>query len=353
MSLTPEQLEARRAYVGASDVAAICGENPYRNIIDVWHEKVHGLERDTESEAADIGNALEDACAVLASKALGVEVKRTDLFRTLDGTRLGVNLDGHCEIDGVTIPVECKTAGILHGWAEALSEWGDEWTDQVPAHYAIQVTAQMMVAGAPYGYVSAIIGNRGHVMYRIERDEALCSMILNLVESFWEAVESKTMPEMDGVTATTDVLARIRRVPQSVREFNASEREAVIHWQALRRQRIEIEKAEDAAKATVLAALVDSEAALLGWTGAEAEQLAAAMEIDDLTKAEQQVALTYLAQGRTDIDRDKLRAHYPEVWEACQRRSTYRVLRFGKAKAGMTVNVARTPAVVEQTGGAA
>mgnify|MGYP003353102479 CR=1 FL=1 len=37
---TPEQLEKRRLGIGGSDVAAICGLNPYKTALDVYFEKV-------------------------------------------------------------------------------------------------------------------------------------------------------------------------------------------------------------------------------------------------------------------------------------------------------------------------
>lgn len=352
MGLTREQLEARRQCVGASDVAAICGENRFKSIVDVWMEKVYGVDESSSSEAADIGNALEDACAVLAAKALGVNVNREDLVRSHAGTRLVVNLDAwYVDDHGQEIPIECKTAGILHGWADALTEWGDAWTDEVPAHYLLQCTAQMIATDAPYCYLSAIIGNRGHVMFRIERDESLCIMILDAVESFWACVESQIKPEIYEVGPSVEVLKKIRRAPGSVCELDAPSREAVIEWQAARRARLDAEQREDAAKSAVLESLGNCDAALIPWMAGEVERLAEAAGIDDLTKAQQMFALTFMPQGRVDVDVNLLRAKYPEVYAACERRTTYRVLRLGKPKADMHVNVA--PASTAKEGGAA
>lgn len=337
MALTAEQMEQRRHVVGASDVAAICGQNPYRSAIDVWNEKVYSVEPDRPSQAANLGSMLEGALRDLAADALKLPVHATNLYRELAGTRIGVNLDAWTEIEGRVIPVELKTAGILTPWSSVVFEWGDEWTDQVPMQYLIQVMTQMMTLDAPFGFVSALIGERGHVMYRIERNDEVCRYILEAVERFWACVESKTMPS-ESAPIAVDILARIRRVPQATCRFDDEAARAVLDWQRANKARKEAEEEEDAAKALVIQLLGECDGALVEWTGAQAEQLARVLGLDDVTQAEQRVAITYQAQGREDVDRDILRSRFPEAWEASKRRTTYRVLRLGKAKPGMAVN---------------
>lgn len=337
--LTAEQLEQRRSYVGASDVSAICGENPYRNIIDVWTEKVYGTLPDDPGEAANLGNMLERACRDLAEQAIGVPMSSSNPFRVAKGTRLGVRLDAWCELDAV-IPVECKTGGILYPWSDQMLEWGESGTDEVPAQYLLQVTAQMIAVDAPFGFVSALLGGRGHVMYRIERNEELVSMILDAVARFWACVESRTRPEApEDVVPSIDILKRIRRVPKSVVSIaDARARDAVIEWKRAVRDQSEAEKAVESAKARVVELLGEAEAGLVSWTGEDIEDLAEVLGIDDLTKAEKKVAVTYLEQSKRGVDLDMLKARFPEAYAACERVSTFRVLRLGNAKDGMIVN---------------
>lgn len=349
--MTAEQLEQRRHVVGASDVAAICGHNPYRNAIDVWNEKVYSVEPDKPSPAANIGSMLEGALRDLAADRLKVPVHATDLYREIAGTRIGVNLDAWCELDGHVIPVECKTAGILTPWSDVVFEWGDEWSDHVPMQYLIQVSTQMLAVDAPYGFVSALIGDRGHVMYRIERNDDVSAHILRTVEAFWACVESRTMPA-ECAPLAVDILKRIRRAPQSTCGFDSDAARAVLDWQRANRLRREAEAEEEAAKALVIQLMGECDGALVDWTGEQVERLAGILGIDDLTKAGERVAVTYLPQGRDDVDRDMLRSRYPDVWEECKRRTTYRVLRLGKSKPGMDVN-ASAPRVAAAEGGAA
>lgn len=351
MALTAEQMEQRRHVVGASDVAAICGQNPYRSAIDVYNEKVYSVEPDRPSQAANLGSMLEGALRDLAADALKLPVHATNLYRELAGTRIGVNLDGWTEVDGRVIPVELKTAGILSPWSSVVFEWGDEWTDQVPMQYLIQVMTQMMALDAPFGYVSALIGERGHVMYRIERQDDVCRYILEAVERFWACVESRTMPA-ESAPIAVDILARIRRVPASTCRFDELAARAVLDWQKANRARKCAEAEEEQAKALVVQLLGECEGALIDWTDNQVRDLASVLDLDDLTQAEQRVALTYLAQGRDDVDRDILRSRFPEAWEASKRRTTYRVLRLGKAKPGMAVN-AQAPRFAAAEGGAA
>ena len=39
MTLTPEQIEARKVTIGGSDMGAILGENNYKTAYEVWEEK--------------------------------------------------------------------------------------------------------------------------------------------------------------------------------------------------------------------------------------------------------------------------------------------------------------------------
>jgi predicted phage-related endonuclease len=58
--LSAEQLEKRRAYICASDVAAILGVDEWNTPYTIYGEKIHGHTREP-GEAAIAGNFLEGA----------------------------------------------------------------------------------------------------------------------------------------------------------------------------------------------------------------------------------------------------------------------------------------------------
>jgi len=51
-------LEKRKSFLGASEVAAVCGIDPFKSALDVWASK-KGLIMEAQSIAADMGNLFE------------------------------------------------------------------------------------------------------------------------------------------------------------------------------------------------------------------------------------------------------------------------------------------------------
>lgn len=58
MSLTPEQIALRRNTLGASEIAAVCGMDPFAGPWDVWADKL-GLDIREEFAESDMGHLFE------------------------------------------------------------------------------------------------------------------------------------------------------------------------------------------------------------------------------------------------------------------------------------------------------
>lgn len=344
MALTKEQAERRRKYVGGSDIAAIMGVDPWRSPEDVWCEKVHGVE-DFSSDAATLGDHLESACKSLAEEYLGIKLTSANAFRRVPDTPIGVLLDAWYQKpdDGMVVPVECKTSGLLNPWGEAMQEWGDGGGDDVPPRYILQVHGQMMATGASYSHISALLPGRGHVMYRVERDEELTAVILEHVASFWHMVEIKSPPP---AAPSLDILKRLRRLPEAVVDLGGSVADKVIAWQALAAEKRDAESRYEAAQAEVIAALGVAEAAVIGWSDDKAGVLAEVMGLEPDAASKKEL-VSYMKQTRSSADAKKLRQLYPEVWEAVKVESSFRVLRLAKMKKGVVPNMTPGGEVVE------
>ena len=90
----------------------------------------------------------------------------------------------------------------------------DEWKETIPDEYMLQVQHYMSVTGFPGAYVAVLIGGNTFKWYFIERDEELISMLIELEYEFWEHVQNKTPPPMDGSDASADFLNK--RFPNSI-----------------------------------------------------------------------------------------------------------------------------------------
>ena len=71
MSLTPEQIALRRNTLGASEIAAVCGLDPFRGPWDVWADKM-GLDIREEFAESDMGHLFERPLLEHYSRKTGV-----------------------------------------------------------------------------------------------------------------------------------------------------------------------------------------------------------------------------------------------------------------------------------------
>jgi putative phage-type endonuclease len=207
--LTDAELLERRKYIGASDVSAILGINPWRTPYDVWCEKTDRLELPSVSnDAMDTGNRLEAPVLDWAESRLGALDRNIRLHLPAPFGFVSSQCDALVNSTGN--PVEAKTAGIVGPLDR--DKWGKEGTDQVPDLYIVQCTVQMLCAGRDLAHLAALLGGRGFVEYAIPLSRALADAILGHCETFWTGnVLSDTPPSGSG--PSPDVARYIRRVP--------------------------------------------------------------------------------------------------------------------------------------------
>lgn len=246
--LTHDELERRRMFLTATDVAPIFGKSPWVGPRDVYLSKVCGKQSAT-NDAMEAGNLLEEPCLRWAEKQLG-QILAGD-WRVHEN---GINA---CSLDGVTAdgePVEAKTSGIVGPGSPHL--WGEPMTDDVPDYYLLQAHAQMLVTGAQRVWMPALIGGRGFVMYVIHRSEAVCDGIARACERFWfDHVEARVEPEGDPPRLET--LKQLRRVPNKIAVVDPFLVELYQQSQATLK---EFQETADDCKRQLLASLGDAEA---------------------------------------------------------------------------------------------
>lgn len=256
MALSLEQLEARRAYIGSSDVPALLGVDKYRNIGDLYAEKAGLTELFvTSSAAADWGDRLEPIVCEWVGERLGHAVKRGEYRQSEDGVL-------RCQLDGWVAPlgeaVEIKTSGLLNPMFRAEEEgWGADGSDEVPFRVVAQVQFALMLSGAPRCHVGAFLGGGvGPRHYVIEAHAALQAEIKRRCYAFWrEHVLTRTPPE---AVPSLDTLKIVRREPAKSVEVPA---ELIARYADVKNQAAMVKVAEDEAKAALLHALGDAEEA--------------------------------------------------------------------------------------------
>lgn len=295
--ITQAQRTRRMRGIGSSEAAAVLGLDKYRGPADVQAEKLGIIDRpDISSDVnspAWIGNQLEPSILSGASEIIGAEIhkKNTERVHPQHGF-LRANVDAWTENGSI---VEAKSVGLLS--RVVGEEWGEERTDEVPDRVLIQVHHQMLVTGAPFAYVVALLSGRGFVIYDIPRNDALIQAIETALVDWWKRHVEEAEPV--GEPYSLETLSLIERVQGEAVEINS---DLFAKFDRAREAVKSAEKERDEAKAELLSALDKAEIGTAdGWK------------------------LKYAQRSRTSLDSKSIKKDHPEVYEKYTKTSVFRV----------------------------
>lgn len=197
MTITAKQQADRRKGIGASDVPAIFGADPFKSLFDLWAQKTGRLDADEAGEAARIGNALERGILDLAAERIGAKLVAPKSTFTRGALRANVDAFVGSAKRGSPI-VEAK----LTSWPEG---WGRDGTGEVPDRVLYQVQAQMLACESREAFVAR---RAEFALYRVERDDDLIAEIEHRIEHFWRAHVLADVPPDGGPSAGVAPLLR-------------------------------------------------------------------------------------------------------------------------------------------------
>ncbi|MCL2647221.1 MAG: YqaJ viral recombinase family protein [Phycisphaerales bacterium] len=192
MPITQEMIEARRQWIGASDVPAILGISRFATPLDVWAQKTGRIIEPPSSEAMDAGNRIEPVVVDYAEERLGLG----PLSRNRHMSASGFGFPMASNLDALVVstgdPVEAKTAGLF---GPIQDQWGEEGTDQIPDAYLVQCNVHLLVTDRDVCHVPAFLGGRGFAMFQVSPSKPLMDVILERCAAFWACVEEDRQPE--------------------------------------------------------------------------------------------------------------------------------------------------------------
>lgn len=200
-----EWINSRHASIGGSDAAAVLGLGAYNSAYALWAEKTGKMipEDISDKEAVRLGNDLEQYVAERFMEATGKKVRRDNNIITNDQYPFA-----HANVDrlvvGENAGLECKTTS---SWEIAQKLKSEE----IPDQWYCQMTHYMMVTGAERWYLAALVFGVGFYHFTIERDEAEITALAMAEEEFWDRVEKRVAPPVDGLKATGEALKTIFR----------------------------------------------------------------------------------------------------------------------------------------------
>jgi len=289
-----EWLEHRRCGIGGSDAAAVAGLNPWKSPVEVYYEKLGEIPPVEDNERMYWGRVLEDVVAREFSERTGKRVRRRNaILQHPKHDFMIANIDR--EIVGEKVGLECKT----------VSEYGrDDWKeDKVPEQYIIQCQHYMAVTGYKGWWIAALIGGNKFVHKYIERDDVIISALIELESQFWDMVQSRTPPPMDGSDSAGNVLKLL--YPESIAdtsvELPSEAKELILNRDALKRQVKELEFLVADAENKLKAMLGESETGRIG-----------------------DYLVTWKTVTSNRVNTKKLKEEHLDIYRECCKESSYR-----------------------------
>ncbi|WP_329757560.1 YqaJ viral recombinase family protein [Acidaminococcus intestini] len=198
-------LATRNLGIGGSDAAVIMGLNPYKSSYKLWLEKTGQAAPEDLSgnQAVYWGTVNEPTIAKWFTETTGKKVERYGTLQSADHPFMIANIDR--VVVGENAGLEIKTAGV-----QQAKLWKD---DEIPDSYYCQCLHYMAVTGADYWYIAVLLGGNDSKWKWIERNEEDIKTLIQAEKEFWELVQTKTAPPVDGSLSCSQALAA--RYPDS------------------------------------------------------------------------------------------------------------------------------------------
>lgn len=209
----------RKNGFGASDSSILLGVNPWKKIPDLVKDKrtMYVTPEDRkigELENVRRGNDLEDVNLKKFAKWADTSCyKPNAMYRSNDYPYLTVDFDGIIYLEPYYIPVEAKYVSLyaLKYWVPGKSIatliGGTQYTCAgadlkshieeaaalygIPPYYYTQLQHQMLLCGAPFGYMSVIF-EKGweHRVFKVFRDDYAVQQLIEIGAATWKEVRA-------------------------------------------------------------------------------------------------------------------------------------------------------------------
>lgn len=287
-------LQYRKKGIGGSDAGSICGLNPYSSAVTVFLDKTQQLQEKEDNESMRQGRDLEEYVSRRFMEETGKKVKRANsIFYSREHPFMLANVDRL--IVGENAGLECKTAS-----AYSASNWKD---GHIPESYEIQCHHYMAVTGADAWYIACVILGKEFVWKKIERDEEIIRMLINIESDFWnQNVLANKIPAPDGTKASDELIKTYYGSSDPGKKIE------LIGFDEKLKRRADIISLEEK----------------LDQEKSQIEQ-EIKMYMEDAEKAESdQYSVSWKTISSNRVDSKKLKKEYPDVYAACAKTSESR-----------------------------
>ena len=197
-----EWLEFRKKFLGGSDSAAVIGMNPYASRYSLWAEKTGKVPPFEGNITTRVGAYLEQLVADMFEEETGKKVRKKNSTMVNDLYPFAcANVDR--VIVGEKALLEIKTTNSIPLMKKLRN------SEEFPEQYYCQVVHYLAVTGLEKAYLAVLINCRELKIYEMERDQAEIDALMGAEKAFWELVEKKTPPSVDGSEATSEAISTL------------------------------------------------------------------------------------------------------------------------------------------------
>lgn len=280
-------IDTRRPTLGGSTLPAACGIDPWCSPIRLWLEMTGRIER-PESDAMTWGKRLQgpifdalDELGYLVNDAYDQEW-RDPARPWLVGHPDGLGYEAH---EGLLVEVK------------AVGKWSPSANGGPQPNYEAQVQTYLHLTGLDDGLLAVLVGGQKLELHELERNQRAIDTLLELGERFMDYVRRDSPPPAAG--HSDDRAALADAFPQHERgKVVRASRELAADVRLLARVK-EQAKAVKAREATIAARITEAMGDAETMIGLHDEPLA-----------------TWRTVASRRVNTDRLRADYPQVYEA-------------------------------------
>jgi len=187
----------RMTGVGGSDIHKLFSLEPYGCARQLWYEKT-GAEPEFESYESRMmtrGKKLEPIVADEYEEKTGRTVQVTGTLRHASNPEALVHID-RLVTDNLATDARRRGVGVLEIKTAGREEYFRMKRQGLNQSYILQLQHGMLCSNLAWGSFALFWPDGWQLLYfDVERDEALCSLILDGVAAFWKRVQAMDPPE--------------------------------------------------------------------------------------------------------------------------------------------------------------
>lgn len=252
--------------IGASEIAAITGMNPYASPWDVWLKKTGQAPDQEETDPMEWGIRLEPAIRqkyVDDTRSVVMVPPRSEFHPNMPWARAtpdGFVLSSDMKLR--THLLQCKNVG----------QWvARDWESGPPVYVQLQEQWEMHVTGLNRADVAVLVGGNDFRIYTVHRDDRTIGDLVTIAEDFWRKCETRAAPKVDDSDACQRHFEkRLKR--EAIEVVADEETEALFaEWREVKARQKTDDKREKAIRNLVREQMADAGATIIRSTIGDAK----------------------------------------------------------------------------------